>query len=95
MEKDFIHYSKTSFWIFIIRVYTKPLQPGDFVHTFGDAHVYTNHIVPLESQLEREPRQFPTLAFARTVEDINSFKFEDFLIEGYNPHPKIKMDMAV
>ena len=71
------------------------LKPGDFVHTLGDAHVYMNHIEALETQLERQPRPFPTLKFQRQINDIDDFTFEDFLLEGYDPHPKIAMDMAV
>ncbi|XP_016066983.1 PREDICTED: thymidylate synthase [Miniopterus natalensis] len=71
------------------------LKPGDFVHTLGDAHVYLNHVEPLKMQLQREPRPFPKLKILRKVETIDDFKAEDFQIEGYNPHPTIKMEMAV
>ncbi|XP_062951597.1 thymidylate synthase isoform X2 [Cynocephalus volans] len=71
------------------------LKPGDFVHTLGDAHIYLNHIEPLKIQLQREPRPFPKLKILRKVEAIDDFKAEDFHIEGYNPHPAIKMEMAV
>ena len=71
------------------------LKPGDFVHTLGDAHVYSNHVEPLKVQLEREPKAFPKLIIKRQVEKIEDFKFEDFTVEGYEPHPKITMDMAV
>ncbi|ERE82569.1 thymidylate synthase-like protein [Cricetulus griseus] len=71
------------------------LKPGDFVHTLGDAHIYLNHIEPLKIQLQREPRPFPKLKILRKVETIDDFKVEDFQIEGYNPHPTIKMEMAV
>nr|XP_020041785.1 thymidylate synthase isoform X2 [Castor canadensis] len=71
------------------------LQPGDFVHTLGDAHIYLNHIEPLKTQLQREPRPFPKLKILRKVETIDDFRVEDFHIEGYNPHPTIKMEMAV
>ncbi|XP_065746087.1 thymidylate synthase isoform X2 [Phocoena phocoena] len=71
------------------------LKPGDFVHTLGDAHIYLNHIEPLKIQLQREPRAFPKLKILRKVEKIDDFKAEDFQIEGYNPHPTIKMEMAV
>lgn len=71
------------------------LQAGEFVHTTGDTHVYLNHITPLTEQLKREPRPFPTLKFARTIQSIDDFKFEDFIIEDYKPHPKIDMEMAV
>ncbi|KAJ8385855.1 hypothetical protein AAFF_G00182110 [Aldrovandia affinis] len=71
------------------------LKPGDFVHTLGDAHIYTNHIGPLKIQLEREPRPFPKLKILRTVERVDDFRAEDFEICDYNPHPTIKMQMAV
>ncbi|XP_006878176.1 PREDICTED: thymidylate synthase-like [Chrysochloris asiatica] len=71
------------------------LKPGDFVHTLGDAHVYINHIEPLKVQLQREPRSFPKLNILPKVETIDDFKVEDFQIEGSNPHPTIKMEMAV
>uniref|UniRef100_A0A667I5B2 Thymidylate synthase n=1 Tax=Lynx canadensis TaxID=61383 RepID=A0A667I5B2_LYNCA len=71
------------------------LKPGDFIHTLGDAHIYLNHIEPLKMQLQREPRPFPKLRILRKVETIDDFKAEDFQIEGYNPHPTIKMEMAV
>ncbi|XP_055389644.1 thymidylate synthase [Condylostylus longicornis] len=71
------------------------LKPGDFVHTMGDTHVYLNHIEPLKEQLKRTPRAFPKLNIKRKIENIEDFKFEDFEIIGYNPYPKIAMEMAV
>ncbi|KAM5304334.1 thymidylate synthase isoform 1-T1 [Glossophaga mutica] len=71
------------------------LKPGDFVHTLGDAHIYLNHVELLKMQLQREPRPFPKLRILRKVETIDDFRAEDFQIEGYNPHPTIKMEMAV
>jgi len=102
------------------------LRPGEFIHTLGDTHVYTNHVEALKEQLTRyeyafllaaspspslschshrvfadarlrcrTPRPFPTLRFARRVPDIDSFTFEDFILEGYDPYPPIKMQMAV
>ncbi|KAI5703036.1 hypothetical protein M8J75_006988 [Diaphorina citri] len=71
------------------------LQPGDFVHTLGDHHVYLNHIEPLKIQIQRPLRPFPTLKIARTVEKIEDFTFDDFILENYKPHPKIEMQMAV
>lgn len=71
------------------------LKPGDFIHTLGDAHVYNNHITALEKQLERTPRPFPTLQIQRQVADIEDFVASDFSVQGYDPHPKIQMDMAV
>lgn len=71
------------------------LRPGDFVHTLGDAHVYSNHVEPLKVQLERTPRPYPTLTIKRKVDSIDDFTMDDFVLEGYKPHPKIPMDMAV
>ncbi|GAB5365577.1 hypothetical protein AAMO2058_001070100 [Amorphochlora amoebiformis] len=71
------------------------LKPGDFVHVMGDTHVYLNHIEPLKRQLEREPRQFPTLWMNPEVKDIDKFKYTDFKIKDYKPYPTIKMKMAV
>ncbi|XP_014718467.1 thymidylate synthase [Equus asinus] len=71
------------------------LKPGDFVHTLGDAHIYLNHVDPLKTQLQREPRPFPKLKILRKVETIDDFKAEDFQLEGYHPHPTIRMEMAV
>ena len=71
------------------------LQPGDFVHALGDAHVYTNHVEALKIQIDREPKPFPTLKFKREVTDIQAFQADDFVIEGYEPWPKIEMQMAV
>lgn len=71
------------------------LRPGDFVHTLGDAHLYTNHLEQANLQLTRSPRPFPTLRLERPVESIFDFKFEDVIIEGYDPHPHIKGAIAV
>ncbi|EDW25652.1 GL26706 [Drosophila persimilis] len=71
------------------------LKTGDFIHTMGDAHVYLNHVDPLKEQLKRKPRPFPKLNIKRQVENIEDFRYEDFEIIGYEPYPKIKMDMAV
>ncbi|OXB58405.1 hypothetical protein ASZ78_007773 [Callipepla squamata] len=71
------------------------LKPGEFIHTLGDAHIYLNHVEPLKVQLQREPRPLPRLRILRKVEDVSDFKAEDFQIEGYDPHPPIKMEMAV
>jgi len=79
----------------IMLAHVTGLRPGDFVHTLGDAHVYSNHVEALRQQLERKPRPFPTISIKRKVENIDEFKFEDFEVIGYDPHPKIAMDMAV
>jgi thymidylate synthase len=71
------------------------LQLGDFVHTLGDAHLYLNHIEQAELQLSRDIRPLPTLTINPNVKDIFSFKFEDFQLEGYEPHPHIKAEVAV
>jgi len=71
------------------------LKPGEFVHVLGDTHVYSNHVEPLKVQLQREPRPFPTLKINPNVKNIDDFKFEDFEVVDYNPHPTIQMDMAV
>lgn len=71
------------------------LEAGEFVHTIGDCHVYLNHVNALEEQCKREPRSFPRLNIKRQVKDIEDFKYEDFEILDYNPHPIIKMEMAV
>ena len=71
------------------------LTPGDFVHTLGDAHVYSNHVEALKTQLEREPKEFPKIVIKRQVEKIEDFNIDDFEVVGYQSHPKIVMDMAV
>ena len=71
------------------------LFPGDFVHTLGDAHVYSNHVEALKIQLEREPMEFPKIVIKRQVEKIEDFNIDDFEVVGYKSHPKIVMDMAV
>ncbi len=71
------------------------LEPGDFVHTFGDAHLYSNHIEQTRLQLEREPRSLPTMKINPAVKDIFSFSFEDFELLDYDPHPHIAAPVAV
>ncbi len=71
------------------------LQPGDFVHTFGDAHLYSNHMEQTQLQLSREPRPLPIMKINPAVKDIFAFKFEDFTLEGYDPYPPIKAPVAV
>src|SRR5690554_3056467 len=71
------------------------LGVGDFVHTFGDAHLYSNHIEQARIQLEREPRRLPRLQLNPEVDDLSGFRFEDIAITGYEPHPAIRAPVAV
>ncbi len=71
------------------------LQPGDFVHTLGDAHLYDNHLEQAQLQLSREPRPLPTMRLNPAVKDLFAFKFEDFELLNYEPHPHIKAPVAV
>jgi len=71
------------------------LKPGEFIHTLGDAHLYSNHIEQAKLQLSRDFRKLPTLKINPEVKDIFGFKFEDFSLEGYDPHPHIKAAVAV
>ena len=71
------------------------LKLGDFVHTFGDAHIYSNHFEQMNVQLKREPRSLPSMKLNPSVTDIFDFKFEDFSLENYDPHPHIKGKVAV
>jgi thymidylate synthase len=71
------------------------LKPGDFVHTFGDAHLYSNHFEQAELQLSRDLRTLPRLVLNPAIKTLEDFTFEDIVIEGYDPHPHIKADVAV
>ena len=71
------------------------LEVGDFVHTLGDAHLYSNHLDQARLQLSRAPRALPTMRLNPAVKDIFAFRFEDFTLEGYEPHPHIKAAVAV
>ena len=71
------------------------LEAGDFIHTFGDAHIYSNHFEQMRLQLAREPRSLPTIKINSEVNNIFDFKFEDFILENYDPHPHIKGKVAV
>jgi thymidylate synthase len=71
------------------------LKYGEFVHTLGDAHLYSNHLEQTHLQLSREPRKLPTMKINPAVKNIFDFKFEDFQLEGYDPHPHIKGEVAV
>ena len=71
------------------------LKPGEFVHTLGDAHIYTNHLEQVNLQLSRDFRALPTMRLNPAVTDLFAFKYEDFTLEGYDPHPGIKAPVAV
>lgn len=71
------------------------LKPGDFVHTFGDAHIYHNHFDQVRTQLSRSPRALPALEINPEVDDLFAFRFEDFTLKGYDPEPHIKAPVAV
>ncbi len=71
------------------------LKPGEFVHTFGDLHLYSNHLEQAREQLTREPRGLPIMRLNPDVKDINGFVYEDFTLENYDPHPHIKAPVAV
>jgi thymidylate synthase len=71
------------------------LQPGDFVHTLGDAHLYNNHLEQASLQLSREPKPLPLMKINPAIKNIFDFRFEDFSLENYDPHPHIKAPVAV
>lgn len=71
------------------------LEPGEFIHTFGDAHIYSNHVDQVKEQLTRIPKAFPTMKINPKVKDIFKFQFEDFTLENYDPYPPIKAAVAV
>ena len=71
------------------------LEPGTFVHTLGDAHLYTNHLEQAKLQVTREPMPLPRLKLNREVKSIDEFKFEDFEVEGYQHHPHISAPIAI
>lgn len=71
------------------------LEVGDFVHTFGDLHIYSNHVEALKQQLHRTPYPMPKLVLNPEVKDIDGFKLEDIKLENYQHHPSIKLPVAV
>lgn len=71
------------------------LEPGEFIHTLGDAHIYQNHLPQVKMQLEREERTLPTLRITRDVKSVFDFTFDDFVLENYDPHPHIKGEVSV
>ncbi|NQD52808.1 thymidylate synthase, partial [Bacillus altitudinis] len=71
------------------------LEPGEFIHTLGDAHIYQNHLPQVKMQLEREERTLPQLRITRDVKSIFDFTFDDFVLENYDPHPHIKGEVSV
>ncbi len=71
------------------------LKPGEFIHTIGDAHIYLNHLDQVRMQLGREPRPLPKMVINPEVDDIFKFRYEDFRLEGYDPHPAIKGEVSV
>jgi thymidylate synthase len=71
------------------------LEPGDFVHTFGDLHLYANHLEQAREQLTRDFRSLPKMTLNPAIKDIHAFRYEDFTLGGYDPHPAIKAPIAV
>lgn len=79
----------------LIVAHVTGFKPGDFVHTFGDVHIYDNHVTQVKEQLKRTPRPFPKIRLNKKVKDIDDFKFEDIELIGYDPHPSIKGEVAI
>lgn len=91
-----VPFNIASYSLFLMMVaQVTDLEPGDFVHTLGDAHLYSNHLEQAKLQLTRTPRALPMMKLNPAVKDIQKFVFEDFTLEGYDPHPSIKADIAV
>ena len=81
--------------LLLIMAQTTGLKAGDFIHTFGDAHIYLNHLEQVKLQMSREPRKLPEMKLNPAVTTIFDFRFEDFELTGYDPHPHIKGEVAV
>jgi thymidylate synthase len=71
------------------------LEPGEFIHTFGDAHIYLNHLEQVNTQLRREPRPLPQMILSKSVDSLFAFQYDDFRLVGYDPHPSIPAPIAV
>jgi thymidylate synthase len=71
------------------------LKPGEFVHTFGDVHIYSNHFSQCKEQTKRKPKKFPSIKINPKIKKIDNFKYEDFELKGYNPHLALKGDITV
>ena len=71
------------------------LQPGEFIHTFGDLHIYRDHLEQVQTLLAREPRPLPKMTLNPEIKEIDDFRYEDFHLEGYDPHPVIKAKVSV
>jgi thymidylate synthase len=70
------------------------MEPGDFVHTFGDAHLYSNHFDQIKEQISRQPYPLPTLKLNPKIKNIDDFKYEDFTLDNYQSHPPLKAEIA-
>ncbi len=71
------------------------LKLGEFIHTFGDAHIYNNHMTQIDELLSREPKELPLLSINPDIKDIFQFTINDFVLSGYDPHPFIKAPISV
>ena len=81
--------------LLIMMAHVTGLEPGEFIHTFGDVHIYLNLVDQVKTQLERTPRPLPQLKIKRKVDSILDFKFDDFELVGYDPYPKIEGKVSV